>query len=73
MESVFEAAFVRARDAGQLDTSADPLRLARLYCAAMQGIAVLHRASADRETLEDVVEGALAGWPSGLARQPVRR
>ncbi len=65
MEFGFEAAFIRARNAGQLDPSADPRRLARFYCAVMQGIAVLHRASADRQTLEDVIEGALAAWPAG--------
>ncbi len=64
MEAGFEAAFISAKNSGELDPSADPRRLAHFYCAIMQGMAVLHRVSADFAALEDVVERALSAWPS---------
>ena len=63
MEAALEVAFVRARDQGQLALGADPLRLARFYCAVVQSLGVMHRALGDSATLNDIVMTALSAWP----------
>lgn len=67
MQEALEAAVARARRAGQVSETADPRALARFYSAVAQSLGVMHRAGAGREALEDVVEIALAAWPSGAA------
>ncbi|WP_232280440.1 TetR/AcrR family transcriptional regulator [Sphingomonas sp. PAMC 26605] len=63
MEALFEAAFVRARDSGQIADTVDPLRLSRFYCGIVQSLGVMHRALGDCATLNDIVTVALSKWP----------
>ncbi|WP_238542413.1 TetR/AcrR family transcriptional regulator [Sphingomonas sp. PAMC 26621] len=63
MEALFEAAFVRARNSGQLADTVDPLRLSRFYCGVVQSLGVMHRALGDCATLYDIVAVALSKWP----------
>lgn len=61
--AALEAALARARDGGQIPSDADPQALARFYCAVAQGLGLMHKARADRETLQDVVAVAMRAWP----------
>lgn len=72
IEARLEAAFVRARNEGQISDDADPHRLARFYCAILQSLAIMHKALGDRKTLEDVVGVALSAWPFAEGRTPDR-
>ena len=54
---------LRAQDQGQLASGADPLRLARFYCAVVQSLGLMHRALGDAATLQDIVQTALSAWP----------
>jgi hypothetical protein len=48
----------------QLARDADPLRLARFYCAVVQSLGVMHRVLGDPVTLQDIVQTALSAWPT---------
>ena len=63
MEAALEFSVLRAQDQGQLASGADPLRLARFYCAVVQSLGLMHRALGDAATLQDIVQTALSAWP----------
>ena len=66
----------RARDEGDLPSSADPDALVAYLSAVVNGMAVMAGTGADRETLYGVVRTALAAWPEesrGSAPNPARR
>ncbi|GBD48845.1 TetR/AcrR family transcriptional regulator [Methylopila sp. Yamaguchi] len=63
-EAVLAERFVRAKDDGDLRDDADPAALARFVMTLSQGMSVQAKAGATREQLLEVVELALAGWPS---------
>ncbi|MGO1057170.1 TetR/AcrR family transcriptional regulator [Crossiella sp. CA198] len=56
------------RDRGELLPSANPAALAALMVSALQGGAVVHRATGSRQHLIDAVEGALAHLRGFAAR-----
>ncbi|MBB4001217.1 AcrR family transcriptional regulator [Aurantimonas endophytica] len=70
--------FERAKAEGDLPDSANPGSLAAFVMTMAQGIAIQAKAGASRETLEEVIEQALASWPvaddlptgGALAREP---
>jgi len=53
----------RAKDEGELPTTADPADLARFYMAVMHGMSVQAAGGATRAALEGVAETALRAWP----------
>jgi|SRR5579859_2958628 len=63
MEAALATAFRRALHEGQIAPETDVRALARFYCAIFQSLGVMHRAMAQRATLEDIVAVALQAWP----------
>ncbi|MDW5318516.1 TetR/AcrR family transcriptional regulator [Rhizobium sp. PL01] len=63
MRGEFESAFLRARQAGQIQSHTDVRALADFFCAIVKGLGVLHKSLNDRRVLESVVKVALASWP----------
>lgn len=61
------ARLARAKDDGELPDKADLDRMTAFYSAALYGLAVHARDGATRETLQAIVDGAMAAW-DGLAR-----
>lgn len=61
VEAGFAAAITRAQTLGQIAPTRDPQALAQFLLAVNLGLRVLSRAQARRETLENVVDTALAG------------
>ena len=60
MEDSICNALIRAQDAGQMADHADARALARFLIGSAQGIVVLSRAGADRETIADMLKVALS-------------
>lgn len=60
MEDSVCSALDRAQDSGQLAAHSDSRALARFLIGTAQGIVVLSRAGADRETIADMLKVALA-------------
>lgn len=63
-EAEIKARFERALAEGDLPASSNPAALARYVATLMQGMSVQAAGGATREQLLDVVEMALASWPS---------
>ena len=59
LDKAFAFCFRRAKDAGELPASADPVVLAQLASATIHTIAIRARAHAPRGELEAIVKGAL--------------
>jgi len=66
-EAAIAARLVRAREEGDLPAETDPAALARYLMTVAQGLAIQAKGGATREMLDEVVDLALAGWPSGRA------
>jgi AcrR family transcriptional regulator len=62
LEAVTER-IARGVAAGELPPDTDPGRLARFYCAVLQGMSVQARDGADRAALMEIAETALSAWP----------
>lgn len=60
MEDSICNALIRAQDAGQMADHADARALARFLIGSAQGIVVLSRAGAERETIADMLKVALS-------------
>ncbi len=60
MENSICNALIRAQDAGQMADHADTRALARFLIGSAQGIVVLSRAGAGRETIADMLKVALS-------------
>jgi TetR/AcrR family transcriptional regulator, transcriptional repressor for nem operon len=58
-EAAFEGALIRAGEAGEIPPDRDPRVLARFLVSNLQGLRVLGRAGADRQTLKDAARIAL--------------
>ncbi len=63
IETTLQTAITRARDSGAIPPESDPRALARFFGAVAQSLGVLHKAHADRATLDDVVRVAMTAWP----------
>jgi AcrR family transcriptional regulator len=59
--------------AGELPPNTDPHALANFYGAVIQGMSVQARDGADRATLLEIADRALAAWPSQPGADSVRR
>ena len=58
-EAAFGGALLRAKEAGEIPSDGDPKVLARFLVSNLQGLRVMGRAGADRQTLEDAARVAL--------------
>lgn len=63
VETALETALLRAQATGQILPTADTRALARFYCAVAQSLGLMHKTSADPETLRDIVSVAMDAWP----------
>jgi AcrR family transcriptional regulator len=61
----------KAKDEGELPTTADPADLARFYMAVMHGMSVQAAGGAARAALESVAETALRAWPGNVPDKPI--
>lgn len=59
MEEAFEAALVRAGEAGEIPSDSDLTAMARYLVNNLHGLRVLARAGAQRQTLEDAARVAV--------------
>ncbi len=59
----------RGKAAGELGADVDAAALAKFYTTVLQGMSIQARDGAGRETLDEVVDAAMAAWP-GKASQP---
>jgi len=64
LEEALLARFVRARDAGDLPSAADPAALARYFAVVCNGIAVQAASGADRDDLRQIALLALRALPT---------
>lgn len=60
LDKAFASCFRRAREKGELPSSADPTVLAQLASATIHTIAIRARAGVPRKELETIVKGAIA-------------
>ena len=56
MEAIFQGAVETAKARGEIPETADARRLARYLTSSLNGLIVLGKADADRQTLEDIVD-----------------
>jgi hypothetical protein len=59
LDKAFASCFRRARENGELPSSADPVVLAQLASATVHTIAIRARARVPRKELETIVNGAI--------------
>ena len=60
MEAIFRGAVETAKARGEIPGTADARRLARYLTSSLNGLIVLGKADADRETLQDIVDTVMA-------------
>lgn len=63
-ESLLTERLIRAQDKGELPESADPESLARLFFTLVAGLAVQAKSGATETKLNDIIQSAMAAWPS---------